>query len=55
MYVLAGVVIGLIWGDWKARKRGGNKLDRAQYAAVHAIGLALVGLFVTVIINRIWA
>ncbi|KFE34637.1 hypothetical protein [Thioclava atlantica] len=55
MYVLAGIVIGIIWGDRRARKRGGNTLDRVQYAAVHAIGLALVGLFITLAINRIWA
>jgi hypothetical protein len=55
MYVLAGIVIGAILGDWRARKRNGNGLDRAQYAAVHAIALALVGIFITIVINRIWA
>ncbi|KEP70984.1 acyltransferase [Thioclava dalianensis] len=55
MYVLAGIVIGAIWGDWRARKRQGNGLDRAQYAAVHAIGLALIGLLVTILINRAYA
>ncbi|MBC7147260.1 MAG: hypothetical protein H5U24_17945 [Thioclava marina] len=55
MYVLAGIVIGLLLGDWRARKRGGNALDRAQYAAVHAIALGMVGIFITILVNRIWA
>lgn len=55
MYILAGILIGAFIGDRRARKRGGNGLDRLQYGAVHALALALVGLFLTIIINRIWA
>lgn len=52
MYILAGILIGGFIGYRRAARRGGNGLDRAQYAAVHAIILAVVGLFVTVLLNR---
>jgi len=53
MYILAGILIGAVIGYRRALKRGGNGLDRAQYAAVHAIVLAIVGLFLTVVLNRL--
>ncbi|MDF1621344.1 hypothetical protein [Pseudothioclava nitratireducens] len=52
MFVIAGLVIGAIWGDRRAKARGGNGFDRAQYAAVHAIALALLGLIITLIVDR---
>ena len=52
MIVIAAVVLGALWGDLRARKRGGNGTDRLQYAAVHAIALAIAGLFVTILIDR---
>lgn len=52
MLIIAGAVIGAIIGDRRAAKRGGSRADRAQYAAVHAIGLALIGLFATIAIGR---
>lgn len=52
MYILAGLVIGALIGYRRAAKRGGNGFDKAQYAAVHAIVLMLIGLFVTVALNR---
>lgn len=53
MFVLAGAILGAIWGALLARKRGGAALDMAQYAAGFAIALALVGLFATLIIDRL--
>jgi len=52
MIVIAGAVIGAIIGYRQAASRGGNAMDRAQYAAVHGIALALLGLFITLIIDR---
>jgi len=52
MYVLAGLVIGALIGATRARRRGGNGLDQLQYAAVFGILLALAGLFVTIVLNR---
>ena len=52
MIVLAGLLGGAFWGGMTARKRGGNRRDIAQYAAVHAIIWGIVGLFVTLGIDR---
>jgi ammonia channel protein AmtB len=43
---LAGLVLGLI----VARRRGGNRLDMAQYAAVFAIIGFLLGTFAMLIV-----
>lgn len=51
MIVLAGFVLGAVWGAMLARKRGGNRLDMAQYAAGFGIAMGLVGLFVTIFLE----
>jgi hypothetical protein len=53
MIVLGGLVFGGLLGALRARARQGNRLDIAQYAAVHAIAFALVGLFVTIGLERL--
>ena len=45
---LLGIALGLIM----ARRRGGNRLDMAQYAAGFGIALGLVGLFVSIFVER---
>ena len=55
MIVLAGLVFGAVFGAYIARKRGGNRMDMAQYAAGYAIALMLLGLFVTIFIERMLA
>ncbi|WP_193082652.1 hypothetical protein [Pseudooceanicola spongiae] len=52
MFIVAGLVLGAIFGGFRARKRGGNTKDIWQYAAVHAMLFAIIGLFATVILNR---
>ncbi|UOA27033.1 apolipoprotein acyltransferase [Pseudosulfitobacter sp. DSM 107133] len=52
MIVIATALIGAITGGLTARRRKGNRLDIAQYAAGYAIAFALVGLVVTVLIDR---
>lgn len=52
MIVLAGLVFGILFGAYTARKRGGNKLDMAQYAAGFAIAFMLIGLFATIFVER---
>jgi cytochrome c biogenesis protein CcdA len=52
MIVLAGLVLGVAIGAYTAKKRGGNRLDMAQYAAGYAIALMLLGLFVTIFLER---
>ena len=52
MIVIAAALIGAILGGMTARKRGGKPADIAQYAAVYAIGFAIVGMLVTIFIHR---
>lgn len=52
MFVIAGLVLGAMGGAWQARRRGGRAADIAQYAAVYAILFGLLGLFVTLILDR---
>lgn len=52
MFVIAGLVLGAMAGAWQARKRGGRAADIAQYAAVYAILFGLVGLFLTLLLDR---
>lgn len=52
MIVLAGLVLGVAIGAYTAKKRGGNRLDIAQYASGYAIAFMLLGLFVTIFLER---
>lgn len=52
IYPLAGIVIGAILGVIGARRRGGNRLDMAQWAGVGAIVFGLIGLFLLVFLER---
>ena len=53
MFVIAGLVLGALGGGWTAKRGGGKTADIAQYAAVYAILFGLVGLFVTLILDRL--
>lgn len=46
------MVIGAIGGALRAKKRGGNRLDMAQYAAIYGMIFGLIGLFVAIILAR---
>ncbi|ASM72085.1 MULTISPECIES: apolipoprotein acyltransferase [Roseobacteraceae] len=52
MIVIAAALIGAIIGGQTARRRKGNRLDIAQYAAGYGIAFAMAGLIVTVLIDR---
>lgn len=52
MLVIAALLLGAGIGVLRARKRGGNRLDIAQYAAVYALILALIALFASIFIDR---
>lgn len=52
IYVLG--IIGVLLGALTARKRGGNRLDIAQYAAGFGIAFMLIGLILTVMIDRLF-
>lgn len=53
MIVILAAAFGAVLGYLQARLRGGNGFDRAQYAAVYGILLALLGLFATVALQRL--
>lgn len=53
LFPLVGIAIGAVLGAMLAQSRGGNGKDVAQWAAVFAMILGLVGLFGVLIIDRI--
>ena len=52
MIVIVLALLGALIGGFTARKRGGNRLDIAQYAAGYAIAFALLGMIITVFVHR---
>ena len=52
MILIFGAFAGALAGWRSAAKRGGNRLDIAQYAGVGAIIGALLGLFATIGLER---
>lgn len=53
MIVIAAALIGAILGGLAAKRRGGNKLDIAQYSAGYAMAFIVVALIATVVIDRV--
>lgn len=51
-YVLGAFLLGAIGGGLRARAMGGKAADIAQYAAVFGILFGLIGLFITVYLDR---
>jgi hypothetical protein len=52
MIILAGMVLGVGVGTFTAKNRGGKRLDILQYGAGYGIAFTLVGVFLTIIIER---
>ena len=52
MIVILAAIGGAIWGGLLARKRRGKPADIAQYAAGYGIAFALLGLLVTIFLER---
>ena len=53
MIVILFALIGAIWGGLTARKRQGNRKDIAQYTAGYAMAFVVVGMILTVILDRL--
>ncbi len=53
MIVIAGLVSGVLLGAITAKRRGGRGADMAQYAAGFGILFALIGLFLTILLERV--
>ena len=52
MIVLGLAAIGALMGGLNAKRRNGNRKDIAQYAVGYAFAFAIVGLILTVLIDR---
>lgn len=51
MYLIIGL-IGALWGARKAKKLNGTKADIAQYAVGFGVFFGILGLLITVILDR---
>ncbi len=52
MIMIAGVILGAAVGVAMARRRGGNRLDMVQHAAVMALVFGVAGAALTMIAQR---
>ena len=52
MIVFAGALAGAVYGVVLARRREGTGADMAQYGAGFAIAFAILGLFLTIVLER---
>ena len=52
MIVIISGVIGAVLGALTAKRRKGNRLDMAQYAAGFGIAFMILGLFLTILLGR---
>jgi high-affinity Fe2+/Pb2+ permease len=52
MIIIAGLLGGGLWGALSAKRQKGNGKDMAQYAVAYGIAFGLLGLFVTMFIER---
>jgi len=53
MITILGALAGAIWGAYLAKKRSGNRLDIAQYAASSAIAFGLLAMVVSIFLARL--
>ncbi len=52
MFEIAALVAGAALGGWRAKSRGGNGFDIAQYAAIHGLLFGVIAIFISVMIAR---
>lgn len=52
MIVIIAALVGAVIGGFTARRRNGNKLDIAQYAAGYGLAFIVVSMIITVMIDR---
>lgn len=49
----AGILGGAAYGAFTALRRGGRKLDALQYGAAFAVAFGLLGLVISVFLDRL--
>lgn len=52
MIVIAAALLGIFLGVRRATKLNGAMLDKLQYGAAFGLAFALVGMFVTIFLER---
>lgn len=52
MIIIAAIVLGAILGVRSARKQKGRPLDQFRYGSIFGIAFGLVGLVLTVVLER---
>lgn len=52
IYPLSGLIFGALFGAFRAKARGGNIKDLAQWGIAFSILFGLIGLFVLIFIER---
>ncbi len=52
MIVIGLALLGMVVGGLTARRRQGNRKDIAQYAAGYGMAFLILGMFLTVLIDR---
>jgi len=53
MIVIASAILGAIIGTLTAKRRKGSRADMWQYGTVYAIAFALIGLILTIAIEKL--
>ncbi len=53
MIVIVFAILGIFLGLRAARKRSGNRLDMLQYATGYGIAFTLLGVFATLMIDKL--
>lgn len=52
MIVIILAIVGALTGWRVATKRGGVRADKLQYAGIYAMMFAVIGLFVTIFVEK---
>lgn len=52
IFPLVGLLLGAIFGAFRAKRRGGKTFDLLQWGAVFAMIFGLIGLFAMIVIDR---
>lgn len=53
-FAIIGFLLGALWGAIRAKSRGGKTADLVQWALVHGLILAIIGLLVAIATVRIF-
>lgn len=54
IFPLVGMLLGALVGVYRAKSRGGKLFDLLQWGAVFAILFGIIGVFVLIIVDRIF-